>query len=209
MTLLKTVAATIVIAGLSVLPAVAAEARLLEQVGESGVEQQVGTLEWRETLDETGAPGLAAIITIDEAQLAAEVTLVKNNDPALPASHIFNVTFAPGEGFEGAAVVQLAGVMMRKGEDLQGTPLPGARTSSSSPRQVPRRAAPSSAAASGWTSRWSSRPSGARSLLSRSTRRRRRRSPRWRFSDAVPPYSRREGDKIADQHPSRSGEGSS
>jgi hypothetical protein len=126
MTLLKTVAATVVIAGLSVLPGVAAEARLLEQVGESGVEQQVGTLEWRETLDETGAPGLAAIITIDEAHLAAEVTLVKNNDPALPASHIFNVTFAPGEGFEGAAVVQLAGVMMRKGEDLQGTPLPGA-----------------------------------------------------------------------------------
>ena len=126
MTLLKTFAAAIVIAGFSVLPAVAAEARLLEQVGDTGVEQQVGTLEWRQTIDETGAPGLAAIVTIDEASIAAEVTLVKNNDPALPASHLFNATFAPGEGFAGTAVVQLAGVMMRKGEDLQGTPLPGA-----------------------------------------------------------------------------------
>ena len=129
MTLIKTLAAIFVIAGLSVLPTVEAEARLLEQVGESGVEQVAGTLEWRETLDETGAPGLSAIVTIDEAHLAAEVTLVKNNDPALPASHIFNATFAPGEGFEGAGVVQLAGVMMRQGEDLQGTPLPGAAAS--------------------------------------------------------------------------------
>jgi hypothetical protein len=126
MTLLKIVAAAIVTTGLSALPVAAAEARLLEQVGESGVEQVTGTLEWRQTLDETGAPGLAAIVTIDDAHIAAEVTLVKNNDPALPASHLFNATFAPGEGFEGAAVVQLAGVMMRQGEDLQGTPLPGA-----------------------------------------------------------------------------------
>jgi hypothetical protein len=126
MTLLKTVAAAFVIAGLSVLPVAAAEARLLEQVGESGVEQKVGTLEWRETLDETGAPGLSAIVTFADADIAAEVTLTKNNDPALPASHLFNVTFAPGPAFEGASVVQLAGVMMRKGEDLKGTPLPGA-----------------------------------------------------------------------------------
>lgn len=126
MTFLKTFAAAIVVAALSGLPSLGAEARLLEQMGESGVEQKVGTLEWRQTLDETGAPGLSAIVTIDDAHLAAEVTLTKNNDPSLPASHLFNVTFAPGGGFEGAAVVQLAGVMMRSGDDLQGTPLPGA-----------------------------------------------------------------------------------
>ena len=72
--------------------------------------------------------------------------MVKNNDPTLPASHLFQATFAPAEGFAGEAVVQLAGVMMRKGEALQGTPLPGAsatisRTSSSSPRAARRRAA--------------------------------------------------------------------
>ena len=44
MTLLRTVAAAIVIAGFSVLPTVAAEAQLLEQVGESGVETVAGTL---------------------------------------------------------------------------------------------------------------------------------------------------------------------
>lgn len=126
MTLLKIAATTLVIAGLSVVQAAAAEARLLEQVGEGGVETIMGSLEWRETLDETGAPGLAAIITFDGAKLAAEVTMVKNNDPALPSSHLFQATFAPADGFQGDAVVQLAGVMMRKGDALQGTPLPGA-----------------------------------------------------------------------------------
>jgi hypothetical protein len=126
MTFLKTAAVALVIAGLSIVPGFAAEARLLEQTGETGVHQVVGTLEWRETLDANGAPGLAAIVTLPESALAVEVTLVKNNDPTLPASHLFQATFAPGDGFAGKEVVQLAGVMMRKGEALQGTPLPGA-----------------------------------------------------------------------------------
>jgi hypothetical protein len=126
MAFLKTVAAAVVFAGLAAWPSMAAEARLLEQAGDRGVEQIVGTLEWRATLDESGAPGLAAIITFGDANLAAEVTMVKNNDPALPASHLFTATFAPTEGFKGEAVVQLAGVMMRKGDAMQGTPLPGA-----------------------------------------------------------------------------------
>lgn len=126
MAFLKTLAAAVVFAGLSVLPSLSAEARLLEQVGEGGVETIVGTLEWRQTLDENGAPGLAGIVTFDDAKLGAEVIMVKNNDPALPASHLFTATFAPTEGFKGEAVVQLAGVMMRKGDALQGTPLPGA-----------------------------------------------------------------------------------
>lgn len=126
MTFLKTAAAAMLIAGLSIVPAIGAEARLLEQMGEGGVAQVAGTLEWRETLDESGAPGLVAIATIDDAQIAAELTLVKNTDPTLPATHLFTATFAPIEGFKGKAVVQLAGVMMRQGDAMQGTPLPGA-----------------------------------------------------------------------------------
>lgn len=126
MVFLRAVAAAVVIAGLSAVPAMAAEAKLLEQVGEGGVQEIAGTLEWRETLDENGAPGLAATVTFADASLAAEVVMVKNNDPGLPASHLFTATFAPTEGFKGEAIVQLAGVMMRKGDALQGTPLPGA-----------------------------------------------------------------------------------
>lgn len=126
MKLIRIAAAAIAFAGLSVLPVLAAEAKLLEQVGETGVEEIPGSLEWRPTLDSNGAPGLSAIATIDGASLAIEVTMVKNNDPSLPASHLFQATFAPGTGFKGNAVVELAGVMMRQGDTLQGTPLPGA-----------------------------------------------------------------------------------
>jgi hypothetical protein len=126
MAFLKTIAAAVVLAGLSALPSVAAEARLLEQVGEGGVEQIVGTLEWSETLDSDGAPGIKAVATIDDAMIAAELTIFKNHDPALPATHLFTATFSPITGFKGEAVVQLAGIMMRKSDAMQGTPLPGA-----------------------------------------------------------------------------------
>jgi hypothetical protein len=126
MTFLKTAAAAFVIAAFSVLPALSAEAQLIVQAADGTVQTITGTVAWQTTADDTGAPGLAATVAIDEAKVAAAVTMTKNNDASLPATHIFEATFTPGAEFAGKSVAQLAGVMMRKGEDLQGTPLPGA-----------------------------------------------------------------------------------
>lgn len=109
-----------------VAPAMAADAALLEQRGETGVHEIKGTVEWRQTIDAEGQPGVTAIATIPEGNLAAEVILTINSDLTLPVEHLFQVTFAPGTGFAGNAVVEMAGLMMRSGDDLQGTPMVGA-----------------------------------------------------------------------------------
>ncbi len=125
MTFLKTAAAAVAIALFSVLPTMAAEAQLIVQGSDGKVSTVTGAVEWTATT-ENGAPGLAAAVSIPDAKVDATVTIAKNTDASLPATHIFEATFTPGADFAGKSIAQLAGVMMRKGQDLQGTPLPGA-----------------------------------------------------------------------------------
>jgi hypothetical protein len=116
--------------GASVDPAVLAgsQSLLLEAsaTGTTGAVPFSGTVEWREGVDELGLPTLIGHASIPARNLGVDVTIRKNSDPSLPASHLMEVDFQVSDTFIGGTVANLPGVLLKDQELVPGTPLVGA-----------------------------------------------------------------------------------
>ncbi|MCS6760298.1 MAG: hypothetical protein MO852_16240, partial [Candidatus Devosia euplotis] len=116
--------------GASVDPAVLAgsQSLLLEAsaTGTTGAVPFSGTVEWREGVDEIGLPTLIGHASIPARNLGVNVTIRKNSDPSLPASHLMEVDFQVSDTFIGGTVANLPGVLLKDQELVPGTPLVGA-----------------------------------------------------------------------------------
>jgi hypothetical protein len=114
----------------SVDPAVLAgsQSLLLEAsaTGTTGAVPFSGTVEWREGVDELGLPTLIGHASIPARNLGVDVTIRKNSDPSLPASHLMEVDFQVSDTFIGGTVASLPGVLLKDEELVPGTPLVGA-----------------------------------------------------------------------------------
>ena len=114
----------------SVDPAVLAgsQSLLLEAsaTGTTGAVPFSGTVEWREGVDELGLPTLIGHASIPARNLGVDVTIRKNSDPSLPASHLMEVDFQVSDTFIGGTVANLPGVLLKDQELVPGTPLVGA-----------------------------------------------------------------------------------
>jgi hypothetical protein len=53
------------------------------------------------------------------------LTLKRNTDKALPASHVIELTFVPGPGFTGYQIDKVMGMLTKTAEQARGTPLAG------------------------------------------------------------------------------------
>lgn len=84
-----------------------------------------GTVEWSRGTDETGLPTLLAKANIPARNLGVDVLIRKNQDPALPASHLMEINFTLSDGFIGGSIAGLPGVLLKNAELVQGTPLIG------------------------------------------------------------------------------------
>lgn len=84
-----------------------------------------GTVEWSRGTDETGLPTLLAKANIPARNLGVELLIRKNQDPALPASHLMEINFTLSDGFIGGSIAGLPGVLLKNAELVQGTPLIG------------------------------------------------------------------------------------
>jgi hypothetical protein len=84
-----------------------------------------GTVEWSRGTDETGLPTLLAKANIPARNLGVDVLIRKNQDPALPASHLMEINFTLSDGFIGGSIAGLPGVLLKDAELVQGTPLIG------------------------------------------------------------------------------------
>lgn len=114
----------------SVDPAVLAgsQSLLLEasQDGATGAVPFSGTVEWSEGVDELGLPTLIGSASIPARNLGVDITIRKNSDPSLPASHLMEVDFKVSDAFIGGTIATLPGVLLKDEELVPGTALVGA-----------------------------------------------------------------------------------
>lgn len=94
--------------------------------GSSGAVPFSGTVEWSEGTDELGLPTLVGHASIPARSLGVDITIRKNSDPSLPASHLLEVDFDVSDSFIGGTISNLPGVLLKDQELVPGTPLVGA-----------------------------------------------------------------------------------
>lgn len=94
--------------------------------GQSGAVPFSGTVEWSQGTDELGLPTLVGSASIPARNLGVNITIRKNSDPSLPASHLMEVDFDVSDSFIGGTIANLPGVLLKDQELVPGTPLVGA-----------------------------------------------------------------------------------
>lgn len=89
-----------------------------------------GTVVWR--VDQiAGAAGqppdlaIRADVDVPDRKLKMTLTIRRNNDASLPASHTAELTFTLPPDFSGGGVANVPGVLMKSAEQTKGTPLAG------------------------------------------------------------------------------------
>jgi hypothetical protein len=94
--------------------------------GRTGAVPFSGTIEWTKGVDELGLPTIVGDASIPARNLGVQVTIRKNSDPSLPASHLMEVDFDVSDTFIGGTIANLPGVLLKDEELVPGTPLVGA-----------------------------------------------------------------------------------
>lgn len=94
--------------------------------GQGGAVPFSGTVEWSQGTDEIGLPTLVAKASIPARNLGVSITMRKNSDPVLPASHLMEISFDVPDTFIGGNIANLAGVLLKNEELVPGTALAGA-----------------------------------------------------------------------------------
>jgi hypothetical protein len=98
-----------------------------ERLGQQSLEVKPGIVVWTLVSEPSGeGPENQVIrgeINNPETGLSALLTIKKNNDASLPASHLIEIVFAVPEGFDGGSIDQLQRVSFKQTEADQGSPL--------------------------------------------------------------------------------------
>lgn len=94
--------------------------------GRTGAVPFSGTVEWSKGEDELGLPTLVGEASIPARNLNVSLTIRKNGDPSLPASHLLEVSFDVNDTFVGGSISSLPGILLKNEELVPGTPLAGA-----------------------------------------------------------------------------------
>lgn len=124
-----TPAGTAPAAGETVAPAANGERVFLyeERLGQTSPTAVPGTVAWT-ALRETGEDGkpnpeIQGKISIPDRGLTALITIKRNSDSSLPASHLIEVVFSVPPDFEGGAIDKLERIAMKRTEQDRGDPL--------------------------------------------------------------------------------------
>ncbi|KKC40917.1 hypothetical protein WH87_01790 [Devosia epidermidihirudinis] len=94
--------------------------------GRTGAVPFSGTVDWTSGVDDVGLPTLVGKASIPARNLGVTITIRKNSDPSLPASHLMEVDFQVSDTFIGGSIANLPGVLLKDQELVPGTPLVGA-----------------------------------------------------------------------------------
>jgi len=112
-------------------PAVAQRVVLYEEdQNDPQGKRHVGSAIWR---TDTVSPGtglapeleVRADLTVPERNMTATLTLRRNTDQALPASHTIEIMFTLPADFPGGGIANVPGVLMKESEQARGVPLAG------------------------------------------------------------------------------------
>ncbi|QCK88426.1 hypothetical protein E8L99_23035 [Phreatobacter aquaticus] len=111
--------------------AVAQRAALFEETpGNQAGSLMQGSVVWRTQTVSVGQgqpPDLALVgeVSIPERRMAVTITIRRNLDTTLPASHTIEVLFALPRDFEFGGVAEVPGILMKVSEQARGVPLVG------------------------------------------------------------------------------------
>ncbi|EDQ34348.1 hypothetical protein HPDFL43_15162 [Hoeflea phototrophica DFL-43] len=98
-----------------------------ERLGQQSLEVKPGTVVWTLVSEPSSegpdSPVIRGEINNPDTGLSALLTIKKNNDPSLPASHLVEIVFAVPEGFSGGSIDQLQRISFKQTEADQGSPL--------------------------------------------------------------------------------------
>ncbi|RVM82103.1 hypothetical protein CN117_20170, partial [Sinorhizobium meliloti] len=99
-----------------------------ERLGQSSPTAIPGTVAWSIKEESPGGdakpePAIQAQITVPDRGLTALMTIKRNADPSLPASHVIEFVFSLPESFEGGAIDGVQRVSMKRTEQDRGDPL--------------------------------------------------------------------------------------
>ncbi|WEX89280.1 hypothetical protein PZN02_001840 [Sinorhizobium garamanticum] len=99
-----------------------------ERLGQSSPTAIPGTVAWSIKDESPGGdakpePAIQAQITVPDRGLTALMTIKRNADPSLPASHVVEFVFSLPENFEGGAIDSVQRVSMKRTEQDRGDPL--------------------------------------------------------------------------------------
>jgi hypothetical protein len=98
-----------------------------ERLGQQSLEMKPGTVVWTLVSEPSGdGPDEQVIrgeINNPEKGLSALLTIKRNTDPSLPASHLVEVVFALPADFDGGSIDQLQRIAFKQTEADQGNPL--------------------------------------------------------------------------------------
>lgn len=101
-----------------------------EDPGEPQGKQTLGSVVWRLDMSPAGPgkpaePTVRADIEFPDRKVKISLSVRRNNDTSLPASHTAELTFALPTDFSGGAVANVPGILMKSAEQTRGTPLAG------------------------------------------------------------------------------------
>lgn len=99
-----------------------------ERLGQSSPTAIPGTVAWSIKEESPGGdtkpePAIQAQITVPDRGLTALMTIKRNADPSLPASHVIEFVFSLPENFEGGSIDGVQRVSMKRTEQDRGDPL--------------------------------------------------------------------------------------
>lgn len=99
-----------------------------ERLGQSSPTAVPGAVAWSIKEESPGGdakpePAIQAQITVPDRGLTALMTIKRNVDPSLPASHVIEFVFSLPENFEGGAIEGVQRVSMKRTEQDRGDPL--------------------------------------------------------------------------------------
>lgn len=94
--------------------------------GSAGAVPFSGTVEWSEGVDDLGLPTIKGTASIPARNLGVDITIRKNSDPGLPASHLMELDFRVSDTFVGGTIANLPGILLKDQELVPGNALVGA-----------------------------------------------------------------------------------
>ncbi|PYE88716.1 transcriptional regulator [Phyllobacterium leguminum] len=99
-----------------------------EKSGQEAGSAKKGTVVWSEVQDSPGEgepaePAIRADVTIPESNLKLRMTIRRNTDKSLPASHLIEMIFSVPENFSGGAIENVQRVTFKDTEQSAGSPL--------------------------------------------------------------------------------------
>ncbi len=107
---------------------VAQKAILYEQPlgGSSNVTAVQANVTWKFDQNSSNGPEIVATVDVPDRQMKVTVNIRKNNDSALPASHLVEVIIDTPADFPGGGVKAVPAFVMKPTEEARGVPLDGA-----------------------------------------------------------------------------------